>query len=82
MAFISPLSFSTAYPSGKRKSLTFAPIIVTVLLVLLICRFASTHIDPNTLLSSSVSMSAALNDILSVLKLSVSGLKIWILLLS
>jgi hypothetical protein len=78
MVFISSLSFSAAYPSGKRKSLTFAFVTVTVLFDLFICRFTSAHIEPNTLLSPSVSISAALNDILSVLKLSVSGLNIWI----
>jgi hypothetical protein len=82
MVFIKLLSFSAAYPSGKRKSLTSALMIVTVLFVLLICRFASTHIEPNTLLSPSESISADLKDILSVLKLSVSGLNICILLFS
>jgi hypothetical protein len=82
MVFIKPLSFEAAYPSGKRKSLTSASMIVTVRLLLLICRFASTHIEPNTLLSPSVSMSADRKDILSVLNLSVSGLNIWIRLSS
>jgi hypothetical protein len=78
MVFISPLSFPAAYPSGKRRSLTFTFVIVTVLFVLLICRLASAHMEPNTLLSPSESISAAIKDILVVLKLSVSGLKICI----
>jgi hypothetical protein len=82
MVFISPLSLLAVYPSGKRKSLTLAFVIVTILFVLLICRFTSAHIEPNTLLSPSVSISAAMMDILSVLKLSVSGLNICILVFS
>jgi hypothetical protein len=78
MVFIISLSFSAAYPSGKRRSLTFAFVIVTIRLVLFISRFTSAHKEPNTLLSPSVSINAALSDILSVLKLSVSGLNIWI----
>jgi uncharacterized membrane protein len=78
MVFIISLSFSAEYPSGKRRSYTLAFVIVTILLVLFICRFTSAHNEPNTLLSPSVSMNAALKDILSVLKLSVSGLNIWI----
>jgi hypothetical protein len=82
MTFIKPLSLPAAYPSGKRKSLTAAFVIVTVLFVLLICKFASAHIEPNTLFPPSVSIIAALIDILSVLKLSISGLNTWMFILS
>jgi hypothetical protein len=82
MSLINPLSLSAAYPSGKRKSFTLAPMTVTVLPVLLICRLTFAHIEPNTLLSFSVSISAARNDILSVLKLSISGLNTCIVILS